>query len=189
MRAKSHHTRKRLGRRSRLIGRASNKRVAPRTAEEFFAKSQRFRDTWNRVVQVPSRMRSDGSSLRRTAQALHVDPRTVVRQAHSALRKQKNGRYVAKARDRLLRVLVIPGPGGLREIALRDSRQASRLGEYWAAAQRYLETGDASAIQKFIGKHITDADGKRILLLTNLEEMDRQANAGNLSFETIYAKL
>jgi len=87
------------------------------------------------------------------------------------------------------RKLRIPTREGLREITVSDSHEASLVGRYWNAVKRYLETGDASAIQKFTGKHITDANGKRILLLTNLEEMDRQANAGNLSFETMYAKL
>jgi hypothetical protein len=76
----------------------------------------------------------------------------------------------------------------LREIATRDSREASKAAEYWNALHRYLSTGDASAIRKFNGKYITDANGSKIRLLTDLKELDRQGNAGNLSFETIYAK-
>jgi len=87
-----------------------------------------------------------------------------------------------------LRVLAIPTDEGTREIALRDSRQASILGQYWDAVQRYLQTGDASAIQKFRGKHITAVNRARITLLTDLDQLSRLGNAGVLSFESLYAR-
>jgi hypothetical protein len=87
-----------------------------------------------------------------------------------------------------LRVIVIPTSEGLREIATRDSREASNAAEYWNAVHRYLETGDASALQKLKVKRIVDATGKRVRLLLDLAELDRLGNAGVLSFETIYAK-
>ena len=132
-------------------------------------------------------MRAEGTSLKRAAKEFGLDPRTVIRWAKPALRKRRDGRYVAKSKDTLLRVLTVPSPEGLREIAVRDSRQASRLGEYWAAVQKYLATGDNSALEKFRRKRITDASRKRIPLLTNLKELDRLASAGVLSFESLYA--
>jgi hypothetical protein len=87
-----------------------------------------------------------------------------------------------------LRVLVIPTPKGLREIGTRDSRQASKAGKYSAAVQRYLQTGDDSALAQFRGKHIVDATGKRVQLLTDLDELDRLGSAGVLSFESLYAR-
>jgi len=85
-------------------------------------------------------------------------------------------------------VLLIPTREGVREIAVPDFRQASQVGRYWNAVKRYLETGDSSAIEKFRGKSITDARGTEIPLLTDLEQLDRLAGAGVLSFETIYAR-
>ncbi len=116
-----------------------------------------------------------------------IDRRKVLRLAGSALRKTARGTYVAKRRDSLLRILVVPTPDRLREVALRDSRQASQLAEYWDAVQRYLQKGDDSALRKFRGKRIKDAEGKPIRLLTNLEELDGLGNAGVLSFESLYA--
>ena len=176
---------KRLNRRRQL---AKNRFVRPRTAEQYFAKSEGFQDRWNRVTHVISKMRADGVSLRQASREFGLDPRTVVRRGGSGLRKRANGRYKAKARDRLLRVLVVPTREGLREIAVRDSRQASQVAEYWNAVQTYLETGDAAALRKFRGKHITDANRKRIPFLTDLRELDRLGNAGVLSFESLYAK-
>jgi len=133
-------------------------------------------------------MRTDGASLPQAAKDYGVSHRQVQRFGGKALRKQKNGRYVAKVRDSLLRVLVILTLEGLREIAVIDSRQATLLADYWNAVQRYVETGDASALRKFGGKDITDADGKRVRLLTDLHELDRLGSAGVLSFESLYAR-
>jgi len=165
----------------------STKALAPRSAEEFLSKPEEFQDRWNRVLHAISRMRTDGFSLARASREYGLDPRMVLKLAGRALRKT-NGRYAAKRSDRLLRILVIPTPGGLREIAVRDSRQASQIAEYWDAVQRYLQKGNDSALRKFQGKRIEDAEGEPIRLLTNLEELDRLGNAGVLSFESLYAR-
>lgn len=164
------------------------KSVAPRTADELFAKPKRSREAWIRTTQVVTRVRTKHESLQKASREEGIDPRTVIRLAGSALRKRPNGRYAAKASDRLLRVLVIPTSTGSDEIAVRDSRQATQLAEYWIAVHRYLQTGDASSIKKFRGKSITDANGKRIRLVTDLEELDRLGSAGAFSFESLYAR-
>lgn len=133
-------------------------------------------------------MRSDRVSLRKASREFGVDPNLVVKLGRSALRKQKNGRYVARKGDRLLRVLSVLTIDGKHEIALRDSRQASVIGSHWDAVQRYLQTGDASALRKLHGKKITDASRKRHLLLTDLDELNRLGSAGVLSFESLYGR-
>jgi len=125
-------------------------------------------------------------SLTKASKEFGVERSTVIELGRPALRK-KNGRYVATKTDRLLRVLTILGSKGKKEIATRDSRQASLVGGHWAAVQRYLQTGDDSALLKFKGKKVTDAGGKRHFLLTDLQELNRQASAGVLSFESMYA--
>ncbi len=183
-----HQNRKRTARKRRGVRRATRtKLLAPRTAKRFFGMPTDSQDTWNRAVHVISEMRKDGISLRQASQKFRISPRIVARLGRSALRKRANGRYEARPNDRLLRVVAVPTDKGLREVALRSSHQASQVGEYWAAVQRYFETGDASRLNKFEGKHITDANGKRIPFLTNLEELDRLGSAGVLSFESLYA--
>lgn len=76
---------------------------------------------------------------------------------------------------------------GRREIAVRDSRQASLLGKYWAAVQKYLQTGDDSALRELQGKKITDASRKRHALITDLNRLNTLGSAGVLSFESLYA--
>ena len=167
---------------------AQKKNVAPRTAKQFFARSPRSQETWNQVTHVVTKMRTDGVSLRQASREFGVDPRTVVRLGGSALRKQPNGRFAAKRSDRLLRILNIPAPEGLREIAVRDSRQATVLAEYSNAVQRYLQTGETSALAQFRSKTIKDASGEPVPLLTNLKQLDRLGSAGVLSFESLYAR-
>lgn len=178
----------RANRRTKPGKRKRQRSIAPRTAKQFSALSPQFQDRWNRITHTVSKMRADGTSLRKAAKEFGLDPRTVTRWAKPALQKRSNGRYEARSRDTLLRVLTLPSPEGLQEIAVRDSRQASRLGEYWAAAQKYLQTGDASALEKFQGESITAAGRKRVPLLTDLEELNRLGSAGALSFESLYAK-
>jgi hypothetical protein len=129
-------------------------------------------------------------SLAQAAREYELDPRTVVNWGRPALRKRPNGRYAARPSDRLLRVLIIPDEQGLglAEIATRDSRQASELSEYWEAVQPYRDTGDASALQQFNGKYIIGANGMQVRLLTDTDKLDLLADAGVLSFDSIYAR-
>ena len=168
--------------------RSRKKSTAPRTAPQYFAKAGRFQDTWNRVNHVITKMRADGLSLHRAAREIGISPRTVVRWAKSALRKNKIGRFVAKKTDRLVRVLKVLTLEGQRDIAIGDSRQASLLAGYWDAVQKYLESGAASGLAKFRGQVVTDASGSEIPLLTDLKELDRLGAAGVLSFESLYAR-
>jgi hypothetical protein len=158
-----------------------------RTAAEFFTLTEDRQTRLHSVAHVVSRMR-EGASLREASKEFSIDPRTIIRLAGSAIQKQTNGRYAARKSDRLLRVLTIPTPSGTREIALRNSREASRLAEYWDAVQKYLQRGETAALGKFRGKTITDAEGKPIRLLTNPADLDRLGSAGVLSFESLYAR-
>ena len=176
------------GKKRRSFRPARGKRVVPRTADELFAKPKRSQEMWIRATQVVTRIRTKQESLQKASREEGIAPRTVIRLAGSALRKRSNGRYAAKASDRLLRVLVIPTKAGSDEIAIRDSRQATQLAEYWIAVHRYLQTGDASSIKKFRGKTITDANGRRVRLVTDLDELNRLGSAGAFSFESLYAR-
>ncbi len=161
----------------------------PRTAPEFFAMSERVQDRWTRMTQAISKMRTDRLSLAEASRQFGLDARMVARLGKSALRRLANGHYTAKPTDTLLRVLVMPTHDGLTEIAIRDSREASLVGAYWAAVQKYLQTGDTSVLQKIRRKTIIDAGGKRVRLIKDAAELDRIGSAGVLSFESLYAKV
>ena len=165
-----------------------NPSSAPRTAKQYFAMSADARDTYNRALHVATKMRADRRlSLRRASAEYELDSETVLRYTRSAFKKRK-GRYIAKPHDRLLRVLTVVTTDGPREAATKSSRVASKYAEHAAAVQKYLQTGDASALRRFRRKRLRDIDGNKIALLTEPEELDRQGSAGNLSFESLYAR-
>ena len=150
--------------------------------------SPRRQERWNAIGQVTTEVRL-GATLNQASQKFHIDPRTVQRKTKGVLRKLRNGRWVARKSDRLLRVLPLPSAQGLIEVGLQDSRQATVIGKYWNAVDLYRATGDGSALVAFRGTYITDVEGKRVPLLTDLSELDRLGSAGVLSFESLYARV
>ena len=162
----------------------------PQTAKQFWAMSKHDRDEWEKITSVVSEGRATGKSPRKIAKRLGIDFKTVLRKSGRVIHKQPNGRYVVRPTDKLLRILLIPTKKGMREVATRDSRQATLVAEYWIAVHRYIdpETHAASALRKFEGKYVTDSNGRKVPLLTDLSKLDQLASAGVLSFETIYAK-
>jgi len=158
----------------------------PNTARQYFMLSPRNQEIWDSIGHVISKIR-EGMTLPKAAKEFGLSPKTVITFGRAAIRKQKNGRYVAKKTDQLLRVVNVLTIEGRKEIATRDSRQASLVGGHWAAVQKFLQTGDDSALLKFARKRIVDARRKRYLLLTDLKELERLGSAGVLRFESMYA--
>jgi hypothetical protein len=139
------------------------------------------------VTQVISKMR-DGMSMRQASRELGVSARIVTRYGRSALKKTKSGHYIPKPTDSLLRVLVRPSAKGLAEVAVNRSAEATVLGKYWSAVEKFLVRGDASDLKRLRRKTVVDVTGKRVRLLFDLEELKRQASAGVLHFESIYGR-
>jgi hypothetical protein len=157
------------------------------TAAEFFAMPEILQELYLLDLELVGLVRA-GLSRTKAMKQLKLKRTQAGRFAASAFQKLKNGRYVAKPYDRLLRVVMVISNDGVREVATRDSRQASKAGKHSAAVSRYLETGDDSPLRHFDGKFLTDSQGNKIPLLTDLEELDALGSAGVLSFETIYAR-
>lgn len=141
-----------------------------------------------RATSLVSRMRADGVSFSQAVRESGLSRATALQLVGPALRKTSRGRYVARRRDRLLRVIVMPTENGLDEVALRDSRSASRVASYLNAVHRYLSRGDRIALAEFAGDSVTDANGARVEFVTETRTLDDLANAGMLSFESIYAR-
>lgn len=168
--------------------RAARQSRAPRTAAQYNAKPETFKQMYDRVVSAVSSMRSRNVSLQKAATEAGVSPRSVKRWAGSMLQKRANGKWVAKRSDTLLRSLKIPTPEGPREIAVRGSKLAAQIAEYWNAVHRYLQTGDESQLKKFRGKSFKDANGEQIVFPTERSVLNRLGSAGVLSFESLYSR-
>ncbi len=161
---------------------------APRTLAQYDTLSEKVQEAVTKMQQVVTLLRSGRVSLKSAARQVNISPSAVKRLAGSVIRKAPNGRYVARPGDQLLRVLKVPTPEGIREIGVRGSRQASTLGSYSAALQKYLRTGKSEELKKFAGKTIRDDSGNVIPLMTALTELKKLGNGGVLSFESLYSR-
>ncbi len=134
-----------------------------------------------------SLMRTQNMSRTRAARAAEISPSALQRIAGKAIVKD-GSRYRASKSDRLLRVMVLPTPGGRLEIAVRSARAAKLISEYDNAVRRYVYTGNAADVARFKDRFVTTA-GAKIEFLTDLRQIDKLARAGALSFESIYARI
>jgi hypothetical protein len=166
-------------------------RSAPRTADEYFSLPPALQDIWDSISQVPARMQHDNVSLAEAARDLGVSPEEVVRLARPAFRKLSNGKYAARPTDQIFRMLHIlsPDEDGLIEFPTTDSREASVIGRFWNGVRLYVRTGDPSALKSLDRRIVKNADGKKFRLLTDLQELESRAHAGELRFESIYGAI
>lgn len=134
-----------------------------------------------------SLMRTKQMSLTQATREVGISPSAFQRIAGKALVKD-GGRYRASKSDRLLRVMVLPTPGGRLEIAVRSARAAKLISEYDNAVRRYVYTGNTADLVFFKGRFIR-TDGAKIEFLTDLRQIDKLRRAGALSFESIYARV
>jgi hypothetical protein len=183
-------------RRSKGIRKSSRHRRSKRrnnawnitTIEQFFALPQSAQDMVLALPDALLLMREKDLSASAAARAAGISRSLLIHRGRSALKKLKNGRYAAKRNDHLFRPVIVVSNEGPVEVATRNLREASRAGKHSSAVERYLYTGDDSALRRLEGQHIIDAEGNRVALLTNTDELDRLGSAGELSFESLYAR-
>jgi hypothetical protein len=72
-------------------------------------------------------------------------------------------------------------------VSVRGSRLASRIAKYENAVRRYLETGDTTALQEFVGKSIK-VGKTQYPFVTDMHLLNRLGQKGEVSFEDLYAR-
>ena len=163
-------------------------RQPPQTLAQFRAMRPEEQEQWTQALNTLAKMRAEGISLTRAVRAIGTDATTVEQLVGSALRKNRTGRLVPTERDTLLRVLNIPGPKGVREVVVMDSRVASQLASYADAVRKFIRRGDPSVLEAFRTVVVKDANGNPIELVTDLKQLNELGHAGVLSFESLYAR-
>lgn len=144
------------------------------------------KEAYRQSLDVLHRMRQ-GESLYEAARAEHVSPDTVRRYVGAALVREPGGRYRAKPTDRLARRMMFLDSHGMIMVEPANSREASKLAQYWAAVDHYLVTGDAARLWRFRRQRLRVTGKIQLPFLTSLEEIYRLARAGEVSFEDLYA--
>lgn len=138
-----------------------------------------------RALEAVRFMRREGRNLKDAAKAAGTTPNAVHRHAGPALEKV-GGTFRVKPYDRLARPMAFYTDAGHITLDVRDSRSAAAIGRYMNAVRRYLETGDARPLRKFWGKSVT-VDKCAYRFITDTNELDALAGAGELRFDSIYA--
>lgn len=127
-------------------------------------------------------MRGRGLSLTEAARRAGTTPASVVAHVRPALAK-RDRKWIALPADRLHRSMVLLTEGGVeQQVAVRGSRVASLIGGHWSAIGHYLDTGDATRLERFRG---TRAAG--YLLEADLDAIDLWQRRGDLNVEDIYS--
>jgi hypothetical protein len=143
------------------------------------------KESYRKGLGVLSRMRH-GESLYAAARAEHTTPDAVQRQVGAAISRNERGRYVAAPSDRYVRRMKFLDARGIIVVEPANSREASKLAEYWAAVDHYLRTGDDRPLRRF-RRMLLRVRGKiRLPFVTDLDTLDHLARAGELSFEDLY---
>jgi len=156
--------------------------------EQFLALPERRQDIILALPEAVSLMKTNHITARAASRAVGISQTTFTDMARSALQKLSSGRYKPKPDDDLFRPVIVVSDKGLVEVATPSFREASIAGKHSAAVQRYLETGDDSGLRRLPRNYIIDAQGNRVELLTDLDDLDRLGSAGELSFESLYPR-
>jgi hypothetical protein len=144
----------------------------------------RERRAYTRAVRVVGRVRG-GEPYRQALRAERTTDATVRRYAGAVLYRTRSGDVRARARDSLVRLLLVPTPDGPRRLPIRGSAEASILGRYWAAVKRYLDTGNDRDLRRLERQRRTVADvaGIRHRLPFDRATLRRLAQRGRLDLE------
>ena len=141
----------------------------------------------DRALDAVQLMRREGMSLSQAAKQAGTTPNAVRRHADRALELSPSGRYRAKAYDRLVREVWFLTPEGKVILPVRDSRSASKIARYMGAVDHYLQTGDDRRLRRFRDKGVW-VEKRFRPFITDLDVLDRLADAGEVSFEELYAR-
>lgn len=166
---------------SRAVARGHG--TTPRRAWETSSLSGQER--YERALQVVSRVRH-GDSLSRASKELGIGADTVLRYAGSALSRDQRGRWTAKPSDRLYRRMRWLDGRGQTTVEPGSSKEASKLSAYWRAVDHYLVTGDEQPLRRFRRMRLRTRQKASLGFVTDPDQLDRLAYAGQLAFEDLY---
>jgi hypothetical protein len=141
--------------------------------------------TRERALATLARMRREGIPLSKAARIEGISPRIVREYVRPALRRGRGGEYWAVPHDRIRRTLNFLDSRGLFPITVFESDKASEIAQFMNAVQWYRNTGDPRRLRPFKGKVLV-VNGRAYRFITDLETLDRLADAGALRLDHLY---
>jgi hypothetical protein len=175
---------------SSAAGRTHAKKFAPvRTTAAWEKLSSAQRRLHEHAVDIVGALRRDPQlSLSRLARERGIDPRTVRKYAGPAI-QFAGRRYSATTRDPLFRRMQFFNMQGQRvTIDVTDSRTASKIGRYMNAVDHYLRTGSTDHLREFRGNAVR-VRKVAYPFITHPRVLNRLANANEIGFEDLYARV
>jgi hypothetical protein len=146
----------------------------PGEGEALFSsltKERRTVATERRFENAIRLIRDENLSLAKAAKRAGTTPRTIKKlNARFDLFEQNERRRV---KLKLPRALILTQGGQFRYIEMLDRSELSLLARYWNAVKRARRTGDSAALKEFEGLSVTDADGQRHPLVTDLRLINK----------------
>lgn len=155
------------------------------TPEEIETLSDRSRAARDSALEALSLMRTQGLSLSKAIRRVGISRETMLKYAGHALEKTPSGQLQATPEDRIVRRMKFPTRSGITVVPIEGSRDAEKVSRYWRAVDEYLKTGNPDEVFAFEDEFV-EAEGQRHFFLTDLETLQRNAQAGEVRFEDIY---
>ncbi len=103
----------------------------------------------------------------------------------NALARKRNGQWRLSADNRPRQIEMLSVAGWVA-VTVHGFKFASEIGKHRAAVRAFKDSGDESALAPFVGKSITDIDGKTHQFETRPNMLLRSFKTGRGSFENIY---
>ena len=136
-------------------------------------------------LEAALRQLRQSGSLSRAAKEAGVSPERLRRYARAnANADWRNGQW--HLNDLRQRVVTVYSQGKQEDFQVIGFEPASLAGEYWNAAQSYLESPDLALLDRFKGVSIPDHRGKLHPLETDPNGIYKADAAGEPSFHEIY---
>jgi hypothetical protein len=156
-----------------------------RPSEAKPAKAHAERALEDAKLQMGLRFLRKEKSFNKAAREAHISPERLRTYAVEKGIVEKRGRRWVIKQD-LPRQVLIFSDGRERRIVVGDFKSASQVGKYMSAVGWFVRTNDTSYLRPFLGKTVTDRDGKPFTLETRPNVLYRLSHAGGSSFEQIY---
>jgi hypothetical protein len=139
-----------------------------------------------RALETVRRVR-EGQSLTKASRSVGISPRTAHSHLGPYLFKRKR-RWHARAEDRIERALVIYERGRITQVVVKDSKTASRVGQYLNDVKNVLVSGDKSLLKKYRNRVVKDSNGKKHCFEVRIDKIKViELSREEVEFSDIYA--
>ncbi len=163
----------------------SQARGHPKANEASAKRTGRITTLDDAKLQMGIRAFRTKKSFAKAAKVAQISPERLRSYAHEKELIEKRGRRWFLKLDLPRRVLIFSG-GRERIITVGDFKTASFIGKHTSHVGWFSTTNEKSHLKKFVGKSVTDINGKSYLLETRPNVLYRLLHAGGNSFEQIY---